>query len=920
MPLSPSQSAQPVPVGWVLAEAVHPVASPYHRLFHERDQVSAGLSLLRAHDCVDLVFRYACMIQLAHRYAVLGENSAWERRMLHQGPHPVGPVQWLELLEELTEGACKNGWEETVPIQQWLTSSRNGASTLERSRAFCAAQEELLPALRRANDSRPPIPGIEADPALGPALLELNGLLQDAVFLKSWPLLHRFQGTTQAWMGRGSPRESTIRTPRRFEGQFILYWGGRRFLSLSPYISLLARPLAEERLAGLFPRDGFRRIQSWVQTQGQWARKWLDRAVLPAQSVRAKALEWSSDTAFVLQSTGALRDLVRSRDPVGREEFGRALETILQAVKKHRVTPTLSGWAETLRQKNVLPNEQSTEHLIRFLVDQVRRRSPVPIPDVLVSQFWTFFAELERDPDAKGLMEIHYDILRSLLRIYEPLLLEAINAWKETRQLHEEKARQLAGILDRLSKDFHIFRRQVLALRHIKAFLDADPQDFVRQAGIVARMVGEFGPFFIKFAQVAATHSDFLPREIAAELERFQEEVPPMPAEQMLHALQESFGRSPRDRYFGLDPKAPIRSGSIASVYLAKKPVKSRHGEMLVPVILKVARDDLEREFFIGEKVLELAILSTHYWAPHSKLSPFLQAWVDQVRQWSLGFKKELDFRKEASVQEAFSRLASGSRIWSAPKVYATTDRILEMEYVQDAQSMSRFVQALGAGSSVNRRKDRNRIAERLLFTVLLQAVQVHRIHGDLHPGNILIDRSGKLHMIDWGNTIDLERKILPLLHYVQGVLLADRDRIARALVAISSDPEGLRNRTDEIRDKLGETLNKQGVRPLLSSPLRAWRREPGTEIRRRLEAIPHILSNTQALGIAIDSEYLQMSRSVSALLGTYLSLFPRGEKVQGFLVLIRSLVKFPYVLTRERLAFRRVQLTRRLTGDPQSA
>jgi ubiquinone biosynthesis protein len=917
MPFTPHAAPEAQPVRWILTEAAHPVATQYHRLVRDLDRNATGLSLLRIRDCTDLLLRYACVIQLAHRYAVLGENSAWERQILHGRNQSDGPKQWLDLLEDLTEDAREQGWEQTLPIDSWLHETNGGTPARDLLRSFCADEGELLSGLKQV-PVRAPSSARELDPDLALRFSGLNQLLQQASFLKSWPLLHRFQGVTKAWMGTEPPRESAIRTPKRYEGHFILYWGGRRFLSLSPHISLLSRPLAEERLSGLRREDGTRRGSFWLQSPGPWARHWLNKAFSPAQLLHSKALEWSGDTVALLESTGPLRNLLRSQDPVTRQEFNQALEGVIVALKKHRVTPALSELADSLRKRNVLPNEQSTENLLRFLVDQLRKRSPVPVPDLFVSQFWTFFSELEKDPQAKGLMEINYDVLRSLLRIYEPLLVEGINLWKETRQIHEEKKQQFGEILDRVAKDFHIFRRQVLALRHIKGFLEADPADFPLQARIVAQMVGEFGPFFIKFAQVAATHTDFLPREIAAELEQFQEEVPAMPADQMLHALQESFGHSPRDRYYGLNPSEPIRSGSIASIYLAKKPVKHRDREILVPVILKVAREDLEREFLIGEKVLELAILSTHYWAPHSKISPFLQAWMDQVRQWTLGFKKELDFQKEASVQQSFSRLGSGSRIWAAPKIFAATDRVLEMEYVQDAESMKRFVHHRNefgdaAGTC------RNRIAENLLLTVLLQAVQYRKIHGDLHPGNILIDRSGKLHLIDWGNSIDLERKITPLLRYVQGVLMADKDRIADSLVAISSDPAGLQGRRNEIRDTLGQTLKKRGVRPLFHRPLQTWWRDPGGEIRRRLEAIPHILSNTQSLGIVIESDYLQMSRSLSALLGTYLSLFPQGEKLEGLLVLLRSLAKFPYVLTRERAAFHHHRIRKRIAWNQET-
>ena len=81
-------------------------------------------------------------------------------------------------------------------------------------------------------------------------------------------------------------------------------------------------------------------------------------------------------------------------------------------------------------------------------------------------------------------------------------------------------------------RDLQIIRRQIKALRYIRPFLQTDAKDFRAQAQIVAKMVREFGPFFIKMAQVAAATADFLPEEIARELTVFQEDVPPMSADE----------------------------------------------------------------------------------------------------------------------------------------------------------------------------------------------------------------------------------------------------------------------------------------------------------------------------------------------------------------------------------------------------
>jgi len=254
-----------------------------------------------------------------------------------------------------------------------------------------------------------------------------------------------------------------------------------------------------------------------------------------------------------------------------------------------------------------------------------------------------------------------------------------------------------------------------------------------------------------------------------------------------------------------------------------------------------VARQDVAREFAVGESVLELALLSTHYWAPHSKLSPFLKSWMDQIRQWADGFEKELDFPKEAANQRSFGSRASGSRVWKVPRILGSSSRVLEMEYVHDARSIQDSL-SHALGSSGPDPETRRRVAENFLNTILLQAFQYQEIHGDLHPGNVLVDRSGKIILIDWGNCVSLKGKLTPLIRYAQGALLADPERIAEALITISSDPRANRLRKKEIRAALDRALRSKSVQPLRW--LRPWtlgrlRRE---DIQRRIEVIPHLI------------------------------------------------------------------------------
>jgi len=900
------------PLPWVLAEAPYPIAFSYQRLTHDISDSSHLIGLMKIQDCTSLITRYACVIQMANRYARLGETGNEEQQILTHHNDPDGQRCWLNLLVRLTREAEQHGWEEVEPIYQWLfdknEKQERGFDLLQS--LFSSQSHSFFSIIQQTVSSN--IAETATEDLLAEQFNTLNRLIEHAAFLKEWPLLYRFKGVTQAWIGFEGPKNATIRTPKRFEGHFLLSWGKRKFLPLSPHISLLSGQPTDERIRDLLWKEGLSRASSWIQTSGSRFRKWAawareSIAQLNENMPNEEALSWSVDTAALTEGFKPLTNLFMSSRPISQEDLSTALDAVQQALQTQEFTHSLSRLAEALRENNILPNEESTENLITFLVDQATKRSPIPVPGKIVEQFWKFFAELQADPEAKGLMEINYDIVRYFLRIYEPLLVEVIGMLQNTWRLHSTQTKDLSAIVDRITRDFQIFKRQVYALRHIKEFLNTDPKDFSLQAKIITQMVHEFGPFFIKFAQVAATHTDFLPQEIAKELEQFHEEVPPMAPEHVINAIQESFGQSPDERYSAFDPHHPFQSGSIACVYLAKRMIQRNGKKNLHPVIIKIAREDVEREFVIGETVLELAILSSHYWAPHGKLSPFLEAWMLQVRQWAHGFGRELDFMKEASVQQAFGRISSQSKRWAVPEIYASTSRVLEMEFIKHAKSLGKYME--DPVLLTTNKKLRNKIAENLLYMVLLQIYQYKQIHGDLHPGNILADRKGMLYLIDWGNCIPVKDKFSHILRYVQGVFLADTERIAEALITISNDPATHRGRKQEIKEGLRQTLARKGVQPLRETSLNNIWRHSREDLQRRIEAIPHIISNTYPLGIVVESNYLQISRSISALAGTYLSLFPGDQKREGFYLLARTLTKFPYVLAREKIPVKKISL-----------
>ena len=105
------------------------------------------------------------------------------------------------------------------------------------------------------------------------------------------------------------------------------------------------------------------------------------------------------------------------------------------------------------------------------------------------------------------------------------------------------------------------------------------------------------GPIFVKFGQVLSTRRDLLPPDIADELARLQDRVPPFPTEVAVATIERAYGK-PLDEVFAHFERQPVASASIAQVHFATLRQGAHAGrevavKVLRPHMLPVIEKDL---------------------------------------------------------------------------------------------------------------------------------------------------------------------------------------------------------------------------------------------------------------------------------------------------------------------------------------
>jgi ubiquinone biosynthesis protein len=317
----------------------------------------------------------------------------------------------------------------------------------------------------------------------------------------------------------------------------------------------------------------------------------------------------------------------------------------------------------------------------------------------------------------------------------------------------------------------------------------------------------ELGPIFVKFGQALSTRRDLLPLDIADELAKLQDRVPPFDGKVARQTIEAAYGH-PLEQVLTDFDEQPLAAASIAQVHTAR--LKNADGAPGTEVVVKVLRPGMrpliERDI---EVLFALADLAERSWADSKRLRP-----REVVSEYEKTILDELDLMRETANAAQLKRNFAGSPLLYVPEIYWDLCRVnvMVMERIRGVQiSNMQCLREVGT--------DIQKLAENGVQIFFTQVFRHNFFHADMHPGNIfvLIDdpANPRYAAVDFGivGTLDLRDQ-----HYLAENFLAvfDRDYRRVATLHVESGWVPPDTRVDEM-----ESAVRTVCEPIFNKPLK---------------------------------------------------------------------------------------------------
>ena len=352
------------------------------------------------------------------------------------------------------------------------------------------------------------------------------------------------------------------------------------------------------------------------------------------------------------------------------------------------------------------------------------------------------------------------------------------------------------------------------------------------------------GPIFVKFGQVLSTRRDLIPIDIADELAKLQDRVPPFPAEGVYRTRERTYRRPAAQVFAHFEPVATA-SASVAQVHFAVLP-----GGLEVAV--KVLRPGIAPVIVEDVALLNVAAtLVEKLWADGRRLKP-----REVVAQFERHLQDELDLMREAANASQLRRNFEHSPLLRVPQIFwdFCGTEVMVMERMAGTP-ISQVARLRAQGIDIPKLA---RAGVEIFFT---QVFRDGFFHADMHPGNILVAPDGRYIALDFGimgTLSDVDKNYLA--QNFLAFLRRDYRRVAEIHIESGWIPSG--TRVEEF-----ETAIRAVCEPIFNKPLRQisfgkvllrlfqTSRRFNIEVQPQLVLLQKTLLNIEGLGRDLDPD-----------------------------------------------------------------
>ncbi len=318
------------------------------------------------------------------------------------------------------------------------------------------------------------------------------------------------------------------------------------------------------------------------------------------------------------------------------------------------------------------------------------------------------------------------------------------------------------------------------------------------------------GPAFIKLGQFLATRPDIVGQEFSQELQKLQDQMPAFDISQSKDALRKELGEEKYQQITYLSK--PIAAASIAQVHFAKI-VNNEKRE--IDVAIKILRPNIEKIFHKELDALRFLASIIEFSVKKSRRLKLVKI-IDLLKEIT---NIEMDLRYEAAAASELKKNTNLDEGFKVPSIFwdFTGQRVLTIEKVEGISIKDKEL-------LIKNKIDLKKISRLLIQNFLRQAVGDGFFHGDMHQGNLFVDKNENIVPVDFGimGRLDLaNRKYLAEILY--GFINRDYEKVAKVhfIAGLVPNTESIDNFTQALRT-IGEPIFGQSARNISAGKLLA--------------------------------------------------------------------------------------------------